>query len=280
MGGCYSNEDALDDREFNSFLRAEQHQRGPVNPLFARIIDQFQSYEEVISAMRGAGLESSNLVVGIDYTKSNTWTGKNTFQGMCLHQLQHNIFNPYQSVIHIMGKTLAPFDDDNLIPVFGFGDLSTVDKAVFPFFPDRPCNGFEEVLQRYNEITPSVVLAGPTSFAPLIRETMKIVQQSRSYHILIIVADGQVTSPHETRKAIVEASNYPISIILIGVGDGPWDLMEEFDDGLPQRQFDNFQFVNYFEVMTRYEGSEPKFALLALQEIPEQYKSIKRLGMI
>lgn len=33
---------------------------------------------------------------------------------------------------------------------------TTRDKAVFPFFPDRFCNGFEQVLQRYNEITPNV----------------------------------------------------------------------------------------------------------------------------
>lgn len=109
----------------------------------------------------------------------------------CLHFL---------SVIHIMGQTLAPFDDDNLIPVYGFGDVTTTDKRVFPFFPDRykkkilshflkliclflsssPCNGFEEALQRYNEITPYVTLAGPTSFAPIIRETIRIVQQTRS----------------------------------------------------------------------------------------------------
>lgn len=95
MGGCYSNDDALEDREYNTYLRGEQH-RGPVNPLFARIIDQFTTYEEVISAIRGAGLESSNLVVGIDYTKSNTWTGKKTFNGLCLHQLQPQVFNPYQ----------------------------------------------------------------------------------------------------------------------------------------------------------------------------------------
>jgi hypothetical protein len=27
------------------------------------------------------------------------------------------------------------FDDDGLIPAFGFGDKQTQDKSVFPFFP-------------------------------------------------------------------------------------------------------------------------------------------------
>jgi E3 ubiquitin-protein ligase RGLG len=110
-----------------------------------------------------------------------------------------------------MGRTLEVFDDDKLIPAFGFGDATTGSAKCFNMGHDgSPCRGFSEILRRYCELTPTLTLSGPTNFAPVIRETINIVKTTLAYHILLIIADGQVTNEKETADAIVDASNYPI----------------------------------------------------------------------
>ncbi|XP_022843611.1 E3 ubiquitin-protein ligase RGLG2-like [Olea europaea var. sylvestris] len=263
---------------------------------FSRIDDNYSSLDQVTDALARAGLESSNLIVGIDFTKSNEWTGARSFHRRSLHHIGDRQ-NPYEQAISIIGRTLSKFDEDNLIPCFGFGDASTHDQEVFSFYPDeRFCEGFEEVLRRYRELVPQLRLAGPTSFAPVIEMAITIVEQSRGqYHVLLIIADGQVTrsvdterghlGPQERRtvEAIVKASEYPLSIILVGVGDGPWDMMREFDDNIPARAFDNFQFVNFTEIMSKNidtSRKEAEFALSALMEIPSQYKATLELNLL
>ncbi|CAN8238709.1 unnamed protein product [Cochlearia groenlandica] len=263
---------------------------------YSRIADNYRSIDEVTAALSHAGLESSNLIVGVDVTKSNEWTGARSFGRKSLHFIGATP-NPYQQAISIIGKTLSVFDEDNLIPCYGFGDATTHDQDVFSFNPDDLfCNGFEEVLMCYREIVPQLRLAGPTSFAPIIERAMTIVEESGGqYHVLLIIADGQVTrsvdtdsggvSPQEqkTIDAIVRASEYPLSIVLVGVGDGPWDTMRQFDDNIPARAFDNFQFVNFTEIMSKNidpARKEAEFALSALMEIPSQYKATLELGLL
>jgi E3 ubiquitin-protein ligase RGLG len=128
-------------------------------------------------------------------------TGARSFNRKSLHFIGSSP-NPYEQAITIIGRTLAAFDEDNLIPCYGFGDASTHDQDVFSFnSEDRFCNGFEEVLSRYKEIVPQLKLAGPTSFAPIIDMAMTIVEQSGGqYHVLVIIADGQVTRSVDTEN--------------------------------------------------------------------------------
>jgi E3 ubiquitin-protein ligase RGLG len=260
--------------------------------------DRFATLDHVAQALKDQGLESSNLILGIDFTKSNEWSGKNSFWGLSLHNLGE-LPNPYEEAIKVVARTLHSFDEDHLIPCYGFGDATTHDDQIFSFYPgDRPAQGLEDVQNRYRQLVPHVKLAGPTSFAPLINHAMRVVvQNAMQYHILVIVADGQVTrgvdqepgtysaQEEATREAIAVASLLPLSIVMVGVGDGPWEMMREFDDQLPARQFDNFQFVNHTELMSQYghlsdQQREAAFAVAALQEIPDQYRAIQRLKLL
>lgn len=261
-------------------LKAAHHGSPVAGQNFEAIVDRFTSLEAVSEEIKAEGVDECGLIFGIDFTLSNKVQGKRTFDGCSLHDTKQPKANPYQQVICILGETLEPFDDDGLIPAYGFGDSVTKDKGIFPIKSEGDCEGFSEVLDLYNEIATTVRLGGPTNFAPLIDKAIEIVQEKKEYHILVIVADGQVTNEKATIKSIVKASDYPLSIIVIGVGDGPWDVMETFDDKLPARKFDNFQFVDFDEVSSKARNPQAAVALAALMEIPDQYSAIKRLGLL
>jgi E3 ubiquitin-protein ligase RGLG len=280
---------------------ARTHARGTNHHLANA--DRFNSLAEVTSALREAGLESSNLIVGIDFTASNSSREQSarTFGGRPLHTLLPAGENLYEQALGVIARTLESFDEDGEIPAFGFGCTRTHGDSVFSFLPNAsPCQGLAGVKRTYRAVAPLVKQSGPTSFGPIIRKAIEIVRETRAYHILVVLADGQITrskdtpaselSPFEedTISAIVEASHFPLSIVVIGIGDGPWETMEEFDDKLPARAFDNFQFVDFegsrqsaLALAPRAEPArtafvESMFARDALMEIPSQFTAVAR----
>ena len=76
--------------------------------------DIYESIEDVQRGLIKSGLESSNLIIGIDYTCSNENKGEKTFFDLNLHTIKENLINPYQHVISIIGRTLSKLDEDNM----------------------------------------------------------------------------------------------------------------------------------------------------------------------
>ena len=269
---------------------------------FTPIIDSYFTLDAVQKDLRKHGLEGSDMILGLDFTGSNSWQGRRTFNdgknnddwSENLHRLDPtgSILNPYQQVITAIGAALSVFDDDNLIPAFGFGDKETSHDSIFDLNSGQkcgaefgvaaePCEGFDTVLAKYSARVKDRILWGKTTFHPLINEAARIAREEESFHILVIVGDGAIepeSNVTQTIEAIVNASkDAPLSIIMVGVGDGPWDLMEQFDDELPARVFDNFQFVDFDKAFkgNSQEEKEAHFAMSCLQEIPEQYLFLK-----
>jgi E3 ubiquitin-protein ligase RGLG len=254
---------------------------------FQVIPDHYKSYEDVTEALRTAGLESSSLMIGIDMSRSNLWTGKRTY-GRPLHEVDpRDGLTAYSRVISCIGGALEELDDDKVIPMFRFGDAATTDKTVAGFDPSRPADpnfqGMREVLAAYHALVPSLVMSGPTTLAPAIEAAMQVVKASGQFHVLLLLTDGDVSDPKRDADAIVRASQYPLSIIIVGLGDGPFDTLRTFDDGLPKRVFDNCQSVILSEIEAQFATTERPDLLLALHvlmELPEQYKEIRARGML
>eukprot|EP01025_Chloroclados_australasicus_P012892 TRINITY_DN1617_c1_g1_i1.p1 TRINITY_DN1617_c1_g1~~TRINITY_DN1617_c1_g1_i1.p1 ORF type:complete len:268 (-),score=35.16 TRINITY_DN1617_c1_g1_i1:577-1380(-) len=247
--------------------------------------------------MELSGVSKVELIIGVDFSKSNIWSGRGSFGGRCLHEVKQGGLNPYEEVIDIIARTLGHMDPDNLIDCYGFGDASTLDCAVFSFNSNNTaCKGVEGALKRYRELTQKVQLSGPSSFGPIIRQALQVVQENDyRYHLLVIISDGGITSSadpnpeglsfweQDTKDSLVEASLFPLSVVTVGVGDGPWDAMRYFDDSL-KRQFDNFQFVDFMKVKRKVQRlgqqMEAVFAVQALMEVPDQYRYILEHGLI
>ena len=62
------------------------------------------------------------------------------------------------------------------------------------------CDGFGDVLDAYNEVTPNINLGGPTNFAPLIQEAINKVKKRKQVNL----RHNDVTS--EPRKLMLKQS--------------------------------------------------------------------------
>ena len=121
---------------------------------------------------------------------------------------------------------------------------------------------------------------GPTLFAPMLKlfkETTS-VNKERMYYVLLILTDGCIHDMRETVDQIVECSNQPISIIIVGVGNADFTVMEmlDCDDhdlvngyGISASR-DIVQFVRMNDF--KQEGSEDQSQLAeaVLAELPDQ----------
>ena len=245
----------------------------------------YQQQVSVVDYLR-VGLKFS-LVVGIDFTGSN---GVQRFPNS-LHYFPpgatnySSISNQYMQTILQVGNILIEYDDDKIVPAYGYGakiDKGSQTNHCFPLTldPGNPfCNGHLGVLDAYSRIMNRLEFSGPTNFAPIIRETIKAVSAGyqdnpMNYTILLIITDGLISDFNETVAEIVKASRLPMSLIIVGVGKEDFSQMDalDCDKGVLRDSYGNVasRDIVQFVPFNQYVNNPIILAQEVLKELPQQ----------
>ena len=248
-----------------------------------------------------------NFTVAVDFTGSNG----DPRETSSLHYNHPSYPNQYVQAIRSVGEIIQDYDTDKLFPALGFGGRLPSGVVSHEFFlnghPSNPyCAGVEGVLQAYTNSLVNVQLYGPTNFSPVINHVAKFAFESQvaagggggggqqNYYVLLIITDGIITDMRETVQAIIRASNLPMSVIIVGVGNADFSQMSILDgDGerlkcgeeVALRDIVQFVEFNSFCVSERsanapstlFVQNQAKLAKAVLAEVPQQLSEYMRL---
>ena len=222
------------------------------------------------------------LIVAIDFTGSNG----NPADPRSLHHTGGSRDNEYLEAIKSVGNILVPYDSDQQIPCFGFGaKLPPVYDHAHHCFPlngkdDPEVNGIQGIIDAYKYTLASCRLSGPTLFSEILAYSKAVAQsqmEEYAYTILLIITDGVINDMRQSSDLIVEASCFPLSIVIVGVGDADFTDMNILDaDDIPlvhsrtQKLMKNdiVQFVPLREV--KQSSTHFNLAREVLAEVPGQ----------
>ena len=137
-------------------------------------------------------------------------------------------------------------------------------------------DGIQNIVGTYRQTLGQIGLGGPTLFAPLLQEFLRLLYSTEGqsmYQILLLLTDGTIHDMAQTKDLIYQLAEFPCSIIIVGVGNADFDAMEELDgDGEVLRNQqgqavsrDIVQFVEFNKCMARGDLAEQ-----VLMEVPAQ----------
>ena len=271
---------------FSNIMNSNNFEIFLVNNIKAIINCRVESHPTFISYLR-SGI-NIQLTIGIDFTGSNG----HYKDPPSLHYLGGGL-NNYESAIRSCGDIVSAYDKEQSFPVFGFGFnfidpyLNNFDGKYTDFnYPincdiENPAIKYiDGVLMEYRNFITKIHLSGPTYFSPMINdlifEVEKEIDEGKlfNYHIIMILTDGMIDDMNETKDSLVAASFLPISVIIIGIGNGDFTKMDVLDaDVIPlydstgrKADRDLVQFVPY----NQFKDNPQLLAEQVLEEIPRQ----------
>jgi hypothetical protein len=238
-----------------------------------------------------AGLQLM-LIIAIDFTASNG----SPKSPSSLHFISSTKRSTYEIALEEVSNILLDYDYDKQVPVYGFGA-----KCTMPTFNSYgqihhcfPLNGDENnahvymvegIMKAYRDVLKFLEFGGPTYFKVIlenaIQECREIQKQINQYAILFILTDGDIHDRETVIDQIIECCTLPISIIIVGVGNGPFDIMHEIDDDdcimQDSKGRKNIRDLVQFVEFRNFKNNGVELAREVLDELPRQVEEYYQL---
>lgn len=187
------------------------------------------------------GLEL-RLMVAIDFTRSNV----GPHHPDSFHYMSGDRPSAYATAIRSVGDIMRSYSNTDKFTAFGFGakipPSHTICSNCFALtgdFFDAEVTGVEGVIRAYQRALHVARLHGPTRLSEVCRmganysapyaeaNTKNDNGVDMLYHVLLILTDGAIDDQIETISEVAKASDLPISIVVIGIGDEDFAFLED-----------------------------------------------------
>jgi len=185
-----------------------------------------------------------SLAVAIDFTASN---GDPREEGTphYFYPPDSEQWNDYQKAIFAVGSILEKYDSDGLVPTWGFGaKYGPKVRHCFQCGDEVEAKGVNGIMDAYRGVfSTQLIMSYPTDFTEVIRTAASYAQHEQevaeeendlSYTILLILTAGNIENVQETKQQLIEASDTPLSIVIVGIGDNDFASMEFLDEHQPE----------------------------------------------
>ncbi|MCL7023519.1 hypothetical protein MKW94_012825 [Papaver nudicaule] len=186
------------------------------------------------------------------------------------HQL-----DAYPQVISEVGKSIGSLNFDKRFPAWGFGGGVQIGNVISHCFNLDESLGETEVeetkgvLSAYLHAREKITLASPAStrFSEVITKAAKHASSKSScdktkYSVLLIITAGVHADIKETKDALIEASECPLSILIIGVNGADCKQME-----ILEAEHKILRFVSWSEL----QGGKDIDIKQLFSKLPEQF---------
>ena len=194
---------------------------------------------------------------------------------------------------------LEPYNEDQFFHIYGYGfklkepKKKEYDPYMFPLSQksDYPSVSIKEISKLYYEFLKAINFdKAKTNIDVIIKKFNGAIKEdienydTRDYNILLIFANNDITDEKEFVKNIIFTSTLPISIIVVGLGKGPYTKIENIEQNFlnlvddegnkPQRKC--IKFIS-FNKKQKNAQSTVKNSLIDIPEKMIEYLAIKNI---